>query len=64
LKECPVAGLCHRIVSSKRIKHANPPHSLRLLRAGDIRPRDRRAAEKRDELAPPHVRANANKAQG
>ena len=29
-------------------------HAVRLLRARGERPRDRRAAEKRDELAPPH----------
>ena len=34
-------------------EHANAPHPLRLLRARRERPR-RCAAEKRDELAPPH----------
>jgi hypothetical protein len=33
-------------------KHADPPHPLALLRARPERPRHRRAAEKRDELAP------------
>jgi hypothetical protein len=32
-------------------EHANSPHLLRLLRARRERPCDRRAAEKRDELA-------------
>src|SRR5262249_18556417 len=31
---------------------ANPPHLARLLRARCERPRDRRAADQRDELAP------------
>jgi hypothetical protein len=34
-------------------KHADAPNTLRLLRAGRERPR-RRAAEQRDEIAPPH----------
>jgi len=34
-----------------RHQHADPPHALALLRARRERPRDRRAAEQRDELA-------------
>src|SRR5262249_49438607 len=33
-------------------KHADPPHPLGLLRARRHRPRHRRAAKQRDELAP------------
>ena len=36
-------------------EHADAPHPLALLRARRERPRRRRAAEQRDELAPPHV---------
>ena len=35
-------------------EHADAPHPLALLRARRERPRRRRTAEKRDELAPPH----------
>src|SRR5262249_53828864 len=35
-------------------KHANASHPLALLRARRERPCDRRAAQQRDELAPPH----------
>ena len=35
-------------------EHADAPHPLGLLRARRERPRRRRAAEQRDELAPPH----------
>src|SRR5262249_15002609 len=35
-------------------KHADPPHPLGLLRACRERPRSRRAAKQRDELAPPN----------
>src|SRR5262249_32189025 len=33
-------------------EHADPPHALSLLRASRQRPRGRRAAEQRDEIAP------------
>ena len=36
-------------------QHADAPHPLALLRARSERPRRRRAAEQRDELATPHV---------
>ena len=36
-----------------RHQHADAPHPLRLLRARRERPRERRAAEKRDDLAAP-----------
>src|SRR5262249_59195496 len=35
-------------------EHADAPHGLGLLRARRARPRGRRAAEQRDELAAPH----------
>ena len=52
------AGLTFRIVRGCEVQHADAPHTLALLRARRERPR-RRAAEKRDELAPPHVRSQA-----
>jgi hypothetical protein len=47
-------GLYFRIVRSHGHEYTDPPHSLRLLRAGRKRPRHRRTTEKRDELAPSH----------
>jgi len=38
-------------------EHANTTHAFALLGLRDQRPRRRRAANKRDELAPPHHRA-------
>src|SRR5262249_15392623 len=52
--ECREAGFCLRIVLGEAQQHANPPHSVALLRARRERPRDCRAADERDELAPPH----------
>jgi hypothetical protein len=43
------------IALSIRHQHTDPPHALGLLRSRRKRPRNRRAAEKRDELAPSHV---------
>src|SRR5262245_55888119 len=43
------------VIVSPRQQHADPPHALGLLRARRERPRHRRAAEQRDELAPPQV---------
>src|SRR5262245_28707886 len=48
------ARLCLRVTGGKAHQHADPPHLLRLLRPGRDRPCGRRAAEQRDELAPPH----------
>src|SRR5262249_60550321 len=53
LQERPDTGLPDRIVGGSRHQHADPPHSLRLLRPCCKRP-CRRAAEQRDELAAPH----------
>src|SRR5262249_42017626 len=41
-----------RIVLGQGRQHGDPANSVGLLRAGGQRPRGRRAAEKRDELAP------------
>src|SRR5262249_30194275 len=41
-------------VGGSKQQHADPPHPLALLRLRRERPRGRRAAEKRDELAAPH----------
>jgi|SRR6516162_3678365 len=51
LQECAEAGLKFPIVRSRRQENANEAHLLALLRPCRERPRDRRAAEKRDELA-------------
>ena len=55
LQERRDAGLTFRIVRGCGHEHADAPHPLGLLRARRERPRGRRAAEKRDELAPLHV---------
>ena len=55
LQERPDAGLKFRIVRGCGQEHADAPHPLALLRARRERPRRRRAAEQRDELAPLHV---------
>ena len=39
------------------------PHPLRLLCECNERPRGRRAAEKRDEFASPHIRSQAQETQ-
>src|SRR5262249_33154619 len=54
LPECREAGFCLRIVLGEAHQHADPPHSVALLRARRERPRRRRAAEQRDELPSPH----------
>src|SRR5258708_15190996 len=54
LQKCRVASLHLRVVRGERHEHAHAPHGLALLRARRERPRHRRAAEKRDELAPSH----------
>ena len=48
------SGLAFSIIRSPVHKHANPPHTLRLLRARRERPRGRRAAEEHDEVAAVH----------
>src|SRR5262249_14956892 len=46
-------GLYFQIALGIAHQHTDPPHPVRLLRPRRQRPR-RRAAEQRDELAPPH----------
>jgi len=46
-------SLCRRIGLGIPHEHAGAPHPFALLRAHSERPRGRRAAEERDELAPP-----------
>jgi hypothetical protein len=41
-----------------RHQYADAPHVVGLLRVSRERPRSRRAAEKRDELAPLHAASN------
>src|SRR5262249_10238202 len=55
LAGCRNARLCLRIALGKPHQHADAPHPVRLLRARHERPRGRRAAEQRDEVAPVHV---------
>src|SRR5262249_19288121 len=55
LDEGVAASLPFRIVRSQAAhQHADAPHALALLRAYRKRPRGRRAAEERDELALVH----------
>ena len=54
LRERRDADRCVRIVRGDVHEHADAPHALGLLRARRKRPRRRRAAEQRDELAPLH----------
>src|SRR5262249_12370200 len=54
LHECSDAGLCFLVVCGLGHEHADAPHPLALLPARRKRPRCRRAAEQRDELAPFH----------
>src|SRR6516162_76438 len=54
LLKCPHAGLKLSIIRIGGQEHADAPHALGLLRACPKRPRDGRAAEQRDELAPDH----------
>src|SRR5262249_30413018 len=48
------AGLRFRVALGKRHQHADAPQALALLRPRRERPRCRRAAEQRDDLAPSH----------
>src|SRR5262249_25678879 len=54
LRESGVADLCLRIVRGVGHEGADAPHALALLRPRRERPRNHRATEQRDELAPPH----------
>jgi hypothetical protein len=54
LRERRGAGLRFRIVCGIAHKHADVPHTLRLLRPRDKWPSRHRTAENRDELAPFH----------
>jgi hypothetical protein len=47
------AGLCYQVIRDRIYEHADAPHPLALLRTRDDRPRQRRTAKQRDELAPP-----------
>ena len=47
-----------QIVRTRGMEHADPPHSIGLLRARRERPRSCRAAEERDELAPPDAKCH------
>src|SRR5262249_36744541 len=47
-------NLPHGIVFVPRHEQADPPHAVALLRARRERPRGDRAAEERDEVAPPN----------
>ncbi len=49
------AGAHVRIIFGKGQQHADPTNPVALLRTRRQRPRRRCTAEKRDELAPPHV---------
>jgi hypothetical protein len=46
------AGLSFRIVRGQMHEHSNAPHPVSLLPARRERPRDRRPAEQRNEIAP------------
>ena len=48
------AGLSFRVALGEGHQHADAPHAIGLLRARRERPRSRRAAEQRDELAALH----------
>jgi hypothetical protein len=54
LLECGSPDLLARIVSGSRGEHADAPYPLGLLSVHRERPRSRRAAKKRDEIAPSH----------
>src|SRR5262245_51264999 len=54
LQERPDTGLKFSIVCGRGQDHADAPHPLQLLRPCRERPRKRRAADQRDELAPPN----------
>jgi len=64
LQKCGDAPLPFRIVRGQVHQHADAAHALALLRPRGERPRDRRAAEQGDELAPSHLLLAANGADG
>src|SRR5262245_46643508 len=53
LQKCPMSRLSQCIVGSTVMEHSDAPHALNLLHTRHERPSNR-AAEQRDELAPPH----------
>src|SRR5215510_2680332 len=53
------ARLTFRIIGGEIHEHADAPHRAGLLRARRERPRSRRAAEQRDELAALDLRAHS-----
>src|SRR5262245_8546868 len=55
LQECCASSLAFWIACARAHEYADPPHPFRLLRLCRDRPCCRRAAEQRDELAPPHI---------
>src|SRR5262249_34702337 len=59
LQERPDASLKFRTVRGCGQEHANAPRSLGLLRARRERPRSRRAADERDEVAPFELSAHS-----
>ena len=54
LSQCRNTSLSFRVVFAISQQQTDAPHPLRLLRACRERPRSRRNAKNRDELAPPH----------
>jgi hypothetical protein len=62
LPERSGAELSFGIVLGVEHQHADPPHPIGLLCVRRQRPRSRRAAEERDELAAPHSRTSLARA--
>jgi hypothetical protein len=56
LLECRDAGLVVRYARGHTMEYADAPHAVCRLRSRRERPRRRRSADKRDELATPHAR--------
>jgi hypothetical protein len=54
--------LPHGIIFVARHEHADAPHAVSLLRPRRKRPRRRRAAEKRDDIAPSHFATQGHQA--
>jgi hypothetical protein len=55
LHESDEAELCFRVVCRRAHEDADASHPVGLLRTGGERPRRRRAAEERDEIAASHA---------